>query len=79
MLSPHWTCLKLRESNFTLRIVALNLQEAQTHLLSVFAFPCVNRECEQHTAVFISAPEAVGNQWTMGQALTPSFARVFSH
>lgn len=47
--------------------VALNVQEAQTRLLCVSAFPHVNGECEQHTAVLISAPQAAGNQWTKGK------------
>lgn len=78
MLALHWTCLKLGETRFTLRIFALNLQEAQIQFLSISAFPPVNGECEQHTAGFISAPQAVGNQWTKGQVLTPAFTRLFS-
>lgn len=79
MLAVHWACLKLGETHLTLGIVALNLlQEAQAHLLPVSAFPPVNGECEQHTAGFISAPQAAGDQWPKGQVLTPAFATVFS-
>lgn len=56
MLALHWTCLNLGETHFTPRIVALNLQEAQTQLLPVSAFPHVNGECEQHTAALSVLP-----------------------